>query len=121
MLLFYLPPLTFDANPTHSLTRCSPSLTSPVEIPRHLRSTLIGDALARLLEFQGSHVTRISHIGDWGGQFGMLIAQREELHVEGDGAALAALPWKSLGEGGFILCTLHTFCANLAHNLTRSP
>jgi arginyl-tRNA synthetase len=39
----------------------------------HLRSTIIGDALARLLEFQGHHVIRQNHIGDWGTQFGMLI------------------------------------------------
>jgi arginyl-tRNA synthetase len=40
----------------------------------HLRSTIIGDAIARLLEFQGQHVIRQNHIGDWGTQFGMLIA-----------------------------------------------
>ena len=39
----------------------------------HLRSTIIGDALARLLEFQGHQVIRQNHIGDWGTQFGMLI------------------------------------------------
>jgi arginyl-tRNA synthetase len=40
----------------------------------HLRSTIIGDTLARLLEFVGHDVLRINHIGDWGTQFGMLIA-----------------------------------------------
>ena len=44
----------------------------------HLRSTIIGDALARLLEFQGHKVIRQNHVGDWGTQFGMLIAQLEE-------------------------------------------
>ena len=44
----------------------------------HLRSTIIGDALARLLEFQGHNVVRQNHVGDWGTQFGMLIAQLEE-------------------------------------------
>lgn len=44
----------------------------------HLRSTIIGDALARLLEFQGHHVIRQNHVGDWGTQFGMLIAELEE-------------------------------------------
>jgi arginyl-tRNA synthetase len=39
----------------------------------HLRSTIIGDALARLLEFQGHEVIRQNHIGDWGTPFGMLI------------------------------------------------
>ncbi len=40
----------------------------------HLRSTIIGDCLCRLLEFQGHTVIRQNHIGDWGTQFGMLIA-----------------------------------------------
>lgn len=44
----------------------------------HLRSTIIGDSLARLLEFQGHHVIRQNHVGDWGTQFGMLIAELEE-------------------------------------------
>ncbi len=39
----------------------------------HLRSTIIGDAISRVLEFQGHHVIRQNHIGDWGTQFGMLI------------------------------------------------
>lgn len=40
----------------------------------HLRSTIIGDAIARILEFLGHDVLRLNHIGDWGTQFGMLIA-----------------------------------------------
>jgi len=40
----------------------------------HLRTTIIGDALARLLEFQGHKVIRQNHMGDWGTQFGMLLA-----------------------------------------------
>lgn len=40
----------------------------------HLRSTIIGDSLARLFEFLGHNVLRINHIGDWGTSFGMLIA-----------------------------------------------
>ncbi|MGX6601870.1 arginine--tRNA ligase [Micromonosporaceae bacterium Da 78-11] len=39
----------------------------------HLRSTIIGDSLARLLEWQGHDVVRVNHLGDWGTQFGMLI------------------------------------------------
>jgi arginyl-tRNA synthetase len=39
----------------------------------HLRSTVIGDAIARTLAFQGDRVTRQNHVGDWGTQFGMLI------------------------------------------------
>jgi arginyl-tRNA synthetase len=40
----------------------------------HLRSTIIGDCLARLFEFMGDDVLRLNHIGDWGTAFGMLIA-----------------------------------------------
>ena len=40
----------------------------------HLRSTIIGDAVTRVLEFQGHKVIRQNHVGDWGTQFGMLIA-----------------------------------------------
>lgn len=39
----------------------------------HLRSTIIGDAIARVLAFQGQQVIRQNHLGDWGTQFGMLI------------------------------------------------
>ena len=38
----------------------------------HLRSTIIGDAISRVLEFQGHKIIRQNHIGDWGTQFGML-------------------------------------------------
>jgi len=44
----------------------------------HLRSTIIGDALARVLDFIGHRVIRQNHVGDWGTQFGMLIAHMEE-------------------------------------------
>ena len=49
----------------------------------HLRSTIIGDAFANILEFLGDEVIRQNHIGDWGTQFGMLIAYLEE---QGSGA-----------------------------------
>jgi arginyl-tRNA synthetase len=51
----------------------------------HLRSTIIGDALARLLEFQGHKVIRQNHVGDWGTQFGMLIAELEENQANANG------------------------------------
>ncbi|MFA5239129.1 MAG: arginine--tRNA ligase [Phycisphaerae bacterium] len=41
----------------------------------HLRSTILGDCICRLLEFEGHTVIRQNHIGDWGTQFGMLIEQ----------------------------------------------
>lgn len=48
----------------------------------HLRSTIIGDATARTLEFLGHKIIRQNHLGDWGTQFGMLIAHLEELEKE---------------------------------------
>ncbi|CAM3185152.1 arginine--tRNA ligase [Stackebrandtia soli] len=44
----------------------------------HLRTTVIGDTLARLLEFLGARVIRQNHLGDWGTQFGMLIQYLDE-------------------------------------------
>ncbi|CDZ79525.1 Arginine--tRNA ligase [Candidatus Rubidus massiliensis] len=44
----------------------------------HLRSTIIGDSLARIFEFLGNDVLRLNHIGDWGTAFGMLIAYMKE-------------------------------------------
>lgn len=44
----------------------------------HLRSTIIGDSLARLFEFLGEDVLRLNHVGDWGTAFGMLIAYLKE-------------------------------------------
>lgn len=44
----------------------------------HLRSTIIGDSVARTLSFQGHKVIRQNHVGDWGTQFGMLIAYMVE-------------------------------------------
>lgn len=57
----------------------------------HLRSTIIGDALVRTLEFQGHKVIRANHIGDWGTQFGMLIAHLEELEKENPDVANSGL------------------------------
>ncbi len=52
----------------------------------HLRSTIIGDTLANLLTFLGDEVIRQNHIGDWGTQFGMLIAYLEETDEDGSGS-----------------------------------
>jgi arginyl-tRNA synthetase len=48
----------------------------------HLRTTLIGDALVRMLGFLGHHVIRENHIGDWGTPFGMLIEHLVDLGEE---------------------------------------
>ncbi|SFU07625.1 arginyl-tRNA synthetase [Kosakonia arachidis] len=58
----------------------------------HLRSTIIGDASVRTLEFLGHNVIRANHVGDWGTQFGMLIAYLELKQQENAGEmALADL------------------------------
>jgi arginyl-tRNA synthetase len=62
----------------------SPNVAKEMHIG-HLRSTLIGDALARVLGFIGHDVVRENHIGDWGTPFGMLI----EYLLDVDGAAEA--------------------------------
>ncbi|BAP58712.1 arginine--tRNA ligase [Candidatus Tachikawaea gelatinosa] len=51
----------------------SPNLAKEMHVG-HLRSTIIGDSSARILEFLGHKVIRMNHVGDWGNQFGMLIA-----------------------------------------------
>lgn len=55
----------------------SPNLAKEMHVG-HLRSTIIGDAVARVLEFLGDEVIRQNHVGDWGTQFGMLLAYLEE-------------------------------------------
>ena len=55
-----------------------PNLAKEMHIG-HLRSTVIGDAIARVLAFSGHEVVRHNHVGDWGTQFGMLIAHLDQL------------------------------------------
>src|SRR5438132_265722 len=50
----------------------SPNAAKPMHVG-HIRSTLLGDALARIAQFLGHEVIRDNHIGDWGTQFGMVI------------------------------------------------
>ncbi|NET02239.1 MAG: arginine--tRNA ligase [Sphaerospermopsis sp. SIO1G1] len=50
----------------------SPNIAKEMHVG-HLRSTIIGDCIARILEFRGHEVLRLNHVGDWGTQFGMLI------------------------------------------------
>ncbi|MGB2754882.1 MAG: arginine--tRNA ligase [Phycisphaerae bacterium] len=51
----------------------APNLAKEMHVG-HLRSTIIGDALVRMLEFVGHTVVKQNHVGDWGTQFGMLVA-----------------------------------------------
>ncbi|MFJ2756856.1 arginine--tRNA ligase [Nocardioides sp. NPDC087217] len=72
----------------------SPNVAKPMHVG-HLRSTVIGDSLARVLAYAGHEVVRQNHLGDWGTQFGMLV---EELLGEGltDPAAVADLDMTEL-------------------------
>ncbi|XP_078041342.1 arginine--tRNA ligase-like protein [Augochlora pura] len=55
----------------------SPNIAKEMHVG-HLRSTIIGESIARLLEYLGHDVLRINHVGDWGTQFGMLIAHLQD-------------------------------------------
>lgn len=66
----------------------APNLAKEMHVG-HLRSTIIGDSIARVLEYQGQNVIRQNHMGDWGTQFGMLIAELELQLSQGDHAELA--------------------------------
>lgn len=59
----------------------SPNIAKQLHVA-HIRSTIIGDSIARLFEFLGHRVTRLNHIGDWGTPFGMLIAYLNENHPD---------------------------------------
>jgi arginyl-tRNA synthetase len=59
----------------------SPNIAKEMHVG-HLRSTIIGDCIARILEFQGHYVLRLNHVGDWGTQFGMLITYLREVAPE---------------------------------------
>jgi len=62
----------------------SPNLAKEMHVG-HLRGTIIGDCLARVLERQGHEIIRQNHVGDWGTQFGMLISYMRELRAsQGD-------------------------------------
>jgi len=55
----------------------SPNIAKEMHVG-HLRSTILGDTICRILEYLGNDVMRINHVGDWGTQFGMLIAHLED-------------------------------------------
>ncbi|HEM6016419.1 TPA: arginine--tRNA ligase [Streptococcus suis] len=70
----------------------SPNIAKPFSVG-HLRSTVIGDALANIHEKLGYNPIRINHLGDWGKQFGMLIVAYK---LWGDKAAVEADPISEL-------------------------
>ncbi|MEO1590750.1 MAG: arginine--tRNA ligase, partial [Cyanobacteria bacterium J06632_22] len=59
----------------------SPNIAKEMHVG-HLRSTIIGDSIARVLEFLAHDVLRLNHVGDWGTQFGMLITHLREVCPE---------------------------------------
>jgi len=65
----------------------SPNIAKAMHVG-HLRTTIVGDAIVRVLEFAGHHVIRDNHVGDWGTPFGMLL---EHLVDVGDDSAEAGL------------------------------
>jgi arginyl-tRNA synthetase len=62
-----------DKKQTVIVDYSAPNLAKEMHVG-HLRSTIIGDAVVRALEFRGDKVIRQNHMGDWGTQFGMLLA-----------------------------------------------
>jgi len=75
--------VTQHAPQTVVIDYSSPNLAKEMHVG-HLRSSIIGDAITRVLEFIGHKVIRQNHVGDWGTQFGMLTALLVETHNEGN-------------------------------------
>jgi len=64
----------------------SPNIAKEMHVG-HLRSTIIGESVCRILEYVGANVKRVNHVGDWGTQFGMLITFLKESYPDfGKGA-----------------------------------
>ncbi len=75
-------PLSGEERKSIVVDYSGPNLAKEMHVG-HLRSTIIGDAVARVLVFQGHNVIRQNHVGDWGTQFGMLIAHMVSLQAQG--------------------------------------
>ncbi|MAJ87712.1 MAG: arginine--tRNA ligase [Cellvibrionales bacterium TMED148] len=75
-------------NETVVIDYSAPNLAKEMHVG-HLRSTIIGDCIARVLEYRGNTVIRQNHMGDWGTQFGMLVAELESHLGAGEKAELA--------------------------------
>ena len=74
--------ITLDTQYTNKIVAVdfsSPNIAKEMHVG-HLRSTILGESLCRILEFLGNKVERINHVGDWGTQFGMLIAYLESIN-----------------------------------------
>ena len=80
-----------ENNQTVVMDYSSPNLAKEMHVG-HLRSTIIGDALHRVLRFLGANVIAQNHVGDWGTQFGMLVAYLvEQQKIGNENIALADL------------------------------
>lgn len=73
--------ITSEHTETVVIDYSSPNVAKEMHVG-HLRSTIIGDSMVRVLEFLGDTVIRANHVGDWGTQFGMLIAYLEKMQNE---------------------------------------
>ena len=72
---------TIDSGKKVVIDYSSPNVAKEMHVG-HLRSTIIGDVIGNFFQFKGYHVERINHIGDWGTQFGMLIAFIQDLKID---------------------------------------
>ena len=76
---------TITHSRTYVVDYSSPNVAKPMHVG-HIRSTVIGDAIAKILRFVGHNVISDNHLGDWGTQFGMIIYGykhfRDEPHYE---------------------------------------
>ena len=76
------PPIqAFGGRRTVLVDFSSPNIAKEMHVG-HLRSTIIGDTICRVLEYCGHDVKRVNHVGDWGTQFGMLISHMEEAYPD---------------------------------------
>jgi arginyl-tRNA synthetase len=74
-----LPP---PRSPRHvAIDYSSPNIAKDMHVG-HLRSTIIGDSISRILEYMGHRLSRINHVGDWGTQFGMLLAHLKDVYPD---------------------------------------
>jgi arginyl-tRNA synthetase len=85
----------------------SPNVAKEMHVG-HLRTTIVGDAIARILDFTGEHVIRDNHVGDWGTPFGMLI---EHLLDVGETSE----------EAGLLRTDPNTFYANARRKFDTDP
>lgn len=70
-----------ESNQTVVVDFSSPNIAKEMHVG-HLRSTIIGETVCRILELVGADVKRVNHVGDWGTQFGMLITYLKEAYPD---------------------------------------